>query len=94
MAAFKRTATDTDAIPACAHHGRVSLIGMDNSPKQHAAALSLMRMALALLDRDGERCGAAYLQQAIDVTARVPIPTSEADIDPELLARFERGELP
>ena len=53
-----------------------------------------MRMALALLDRDGERSGAAYLQHAIDVTARVPIPTSEADIDTELLARFERGEPP
>ena len=33
-------------------------------------ALSLMRMAIALLDRDDEALAAVHLQQAIEIAAR------------------------
>lgn len=53
-------------------------------------AVSLMRMALGLLDRDSRALGAAcHLQAAIDdATGAKPLQPGE-EIDPELLAAFE-----
>ena len=42
--------------------------------KQSETAISLMRMALALLDAAGETAGVARLQHAIDTVTGVPIP--------------------
>lgn len=41
-------------------------------PDDSATAVSLMRMALALLDRAGDLQGAARLQHAIDTVLRTP----------------------
>lgn len=53
--------------------------GSDND---RTVALSLMRMALALLDRCGESTGAARLQHAIDTVERRPIGApGDSEID-------------
>lgn len=45
-----------------------------------AIAVTLMRMALALLDREGEDIAATRLQYAIDAATRAPVPTCDEDI--------------
>ncbi len=46
-------------------------------------AVGLMRMALALLDREGETMGAARLQHAIDTTLKEQPLAPGEEIDPE-----------
>lgn len=41
---------------------------MEQSNREIAVAVGLMRMAWSLLDREGQKHGAARLQQAIDTT--------------------------
>lgn len=45
--------------------------------KSAETALFLMSMALALLDKAGEAHAAIYLQYAIDILRRVPVPCPE-----------------
>lgn len=45
------------------------------------AAVSLMRMALALLDRDGEVCAAVHLQRSIDLATDAPVPRTVDEME-------------
>lgn len=51
--------------------------------------LTLMRMALAILDRDGQRVPACYLQQAIDSYLDTPPAKPGAQLDAEINAWLE-----
>ena len=51
-------------------------------------AVSLMRMALALLDRVNERCAALHLQHALDVATDQPLLQPGEEIDPDLIKRI------
>lgn len=53
-----------------------------------ATAISLMKMALALLDDAQEDTAAIHLQHAIDVATREPAMLPGDEISPELEARF------
>lgn len=52
---------------------------MSEGERSRAVALSLMRMALALLDRHGNPVAAARLQYAIDTEEEVPDHAPSAD---------------
>lgn len=57
-------------------------------PRSIDTAVSLMRMALALLDRAGEGVAALHLQHAIDVaTGQQPLQEGDV-IDEELIERL------
>ncbi len=63
--------------------------------QESVAAVSLMRMALALLDRAAETEAACQLQQAIDIATHAQIPSTieeaEAQLDtPEAQAILRR----
>ena len=45
-----------------------------------AIAVTLMRMALALLDREGEDIAATRLQYAIDAATHAPVPPCDEGI--------------
>lgn len=61
----------------------------EKTEKQAATALSLMRMALALLDESGiKRIAALKLQEAIDVASGAAITRSEDDVPQELIDRL------
>ncbi len=59
-----------------------SQAGGEEVSDESATAVSLMRMALALLDRSGDLQGAARLQHAIDTVLRSPLgPPSREQIE-------------
>lgn len=60
---------------------------VDQTPEMRTA-VSLMRMALALLDRIEAVHAAAHLQWAIDVATDQPAMKPGDELDPELLDRF------
>lgn len=51
-------------------------------------AVSLMRMALALLDRADKRYAALHLQQALDIATDQPPLQPGEEIDPELIEQI------
>lgn len=61
---------------------------MVDQPPEMKTAVSLMRMALAQLDRSGALHPAAHLQWAIDVATDQPAMKPADKLDPELLERF------
>lgn len=64
---------------------------MTEQGSEQSTAVSLMRMALALLDRVGASSSACHLQAAIDdATGAKPLQPGE-DIDPDLLTGFPRA---
>lgn len=67
---------------------------LDGSPaNQLRVALSLMRMALPLLDRAGNSWAACHLQQAIDAAEGNPPIQPGDELAPELIDRLA-GQLP
>ncbi|PZU06004.1 hypothetical protein [Sphingomonas sp.] len=61
---------------------------MDEQKPNEATAVSLMRMALGLLDKAGKTTAAAYLQHAIDVAIDAPIPRTVEEVE----AHFETDD--
>ena len=51
-------------------------------------AVSLMRMALALLDQVNEMDAAVHLQWSIDIATKQPIMQPGDELDPELVRSF------
>ncbi len=51
-------------------------------------AISLMKMALALLDRDGETYAAIYLQSALDIVQNTPPMQPGEELPPDLVERY------
>lgn len=51
-------------------------------------AVSLMKMAIALLDRDGEPLAAAHVQRAIEVVNNVPAMQPGEELSSELIDAF------
>lgn len=60
---------------------------MIEEPPELKAAISLMRMALALLDKAGASTAAARLQHAIDTATGEPAIRPGDEIDPATFAR-------
>ncbi|GEM71472.1 hypothetical protein SAQ01S_12380 [Sphingomonas aquatilis NBRC 16722] len=61
------------------------------SPLKTDVPLALMRMALAILDRDGRPVPACYLQQAIDSYLDTPPAQPGPQLDAEVNAWLERN---
>lgn len=56
----------------------------DADNRLHDVAVSLMRLALPLLDRSGDTLAAARLQHAIDTAVGTPPMREGDDLEPEL----------
>lgn len=56
----------------------------DHRPVNQDVPLSLMKMALALLDRDGKKAPACHLQQAIDCYLDKPCSRPGPELDAQV----------